>query len=69
MKELTELEVAKKLSNEFSWYNRILDIYSNLNLYKIINYMSVISRKKKEKELNYKLSYKLEKQLHNRKKK
>ncbi len=69
MKELTELEVAKKLSNEFSWYNRILDIYSNLNLYKIINYMGVISRKKKEKELNYKLSYKLEKQLHNRKKK
>lgn len=69
MKELTELEVAKKLSNEFSWYNRILDIYSNLNLYKIINYMGVISRKKKEKELNYKLSYKLEKQLNNRKKK
>lgn len=69
MKELTELEVAKKLSSEFSWYNRILDIYSNLNLYKIINYMGVISRKKKEKELNYKLSYKLEKQLHNRKKK
>ena len=69
MKELTELEVAKKLSSEFSWYNRILDIYSNLNLYKIINYMSVISRKKKEKEVNCKLSYKLEKQLQNRKKK
>ena len=69
MKELTELEVAKKLSSEFSWYNRILDIYSNLNLYKIINYMGIISKKKKEKELNYKLSYKLEKQLNNRKKK
>lgn len=69
MKELTELEVAKKLVNEFSWNNRILDIYPNLNLYKIINYMNVISRKKKEEEFNYRLSYKLEKQLHNRKKK
>ena len=43
MKELTELEVAKKLVNEFSWNNRILDIYPNLNLYKIINYMNAIS--------------------------
>lgn len=69
MKELTELEVAKILVNKFSWYNRILDKYPNLNLNKIINYMGILQRKKKEEEVNYRLTDKLTKQLHSKRKK
>lgn len=60
---MLEQQVAKQLVDNFSWYNPILDKYPNINIKRVANIMGALLRQQQEKNIDYRTTCKLEKQL------